>query len=305
MQLSRQTIMDKMSNGYSLEETATLLVLLLLNLVILLFGRFGEAGGIFLLNLAFVGLIMVVSRVQRSRGGQTLTFIRDWYVLPLLITIYLEQGRLIPLINPHDVDGLLITIDRFLLFGHDPTVLLERMIFPPVTELLQIVYASFYLLPFSLCVIVYCRDRAVTFHVVAATIMIGFYVSYAGYYLTPAIGPRFTLEHLQRVPLTGLLSFDFIRSILDAAAGVVRDCCPSGHTMVSLLTVLLAARYEKRFLAPALVWTVLLMYSTMYLRYHYLVDLLAGIVLAGAVFLFVPAVERFVTARTGRQISFS
>ncbi len=297
--------MKNVSSTYSLEEIATLCMLLLLNLAVLLFGRFGEAEGIFLLNLALIGLIMVVSRVQRSRGGRILTFIRDWYVLPLLITIYLEQGHLIPLINPHDVDGLLIGIDRILFFGHDPTVLLERFVRPLVTELLQIVYTSFYLLPFSLCAIIYLRDREATFHVVAATIIIGFYISYIGYYLTPAIGPRFTLAHLQHIPLTGLLSFNFIRSMLDTAAGVVRDCCPSGHTMVSLLTVLLAGRYAKRFLAPALVWTVLLMYSTMYLRYHYLIDLIVGIALAGVVFLFVPVVEKWVTARTDRQSSFS
>jgi membrane-associated phospholipid phosphatase len=74
---------------------------------------------------------------------------------------------------------------------------------------------------------------------------------------------------------------------------------------VSLLSVLLAGRYVKGFVIPAVVWAVLLMYSTMYLRYHYVTDLIVGIVLAGAVFLFVPAIERFVTARASRQISFS
>ena len=280
-------------------------MLLFLTIVILLFSRVSEASKTFLLNLGLMGLVMVISRIQQGRGGKVLTFIRDWYVLPLLIIIYLEHGFLIPLINPHDIDGLLIAIDRFICFGHDPTVFLERVISPPETELLQIVYASFYLLPFSLCVLAYRRDRNVTFHIVASTIVIGFYVSYVGYYLTPAIGPRFTLDHLQNIPLRGLLFFDFIRSTLDAASGVVRDCCPSGHTMVSLLTVLLAGRYVKGFVIPAVVWAVLLMYSTMYLRYHYVTDLIVGIVLAGAVFLFVPAIERFVTARASRQISFS
>jgi len=298
-------MMNRVYSGYSLEELATLFMLLLLNLAILLFARFGQAGDIFLFNLALVAVIVVVSRVQRSRGGEILTFIRDWYVLPLLITIYLEHGHLIPLINPHDLDGLFIGIDRILFFGHDPTVLLEEVTWRPVTELLQIVYASFYFLPFSLCVLAYRRDREVTFHVVAATIIIGFYISYVGYYLTPAIGPRFTLEQLQSIPLTGLLFFDFTRATLDAATGIVRDCCPSGHAMVSFLTALLARRYEKRFFVPALVWTGFLMYSTVYLRYHYMIDLIVGIALAWIVFLFVPAIERLVTARMGRQISFS
>lgn len=299
-------MMNSVYSGYSLEEIATLFMLLLLNLAILLFARFGQAGDIFLFNLALAAIVVVVSRVQRSRGGEVITFIRDWYPLPLLITIYLEHGHLIPLINPHDVDGLLIGIDRILFFGHDPTVLLEKITWRPVTEGLQIVYASFYFLPFSLCVLAYRRDREVTFHIVAATIMIGFCISHVGYYLTPAIGPRFTLEPLQSIPLVGLLFFDFIRWALDTAAGgIVRDCCPSGHAMLSLLTALLAYRYEKRFFVPALVWTGFLMYSTVYLRYHYVIDLIVGAALALIVFLFVPAIERFAAARTGRQISFS
>jgi len=291
---------SRVYNGYSLEEIATLCMILFLNLAILLSGRFSEAGSVFFLNLAFAAAIVLISRAQQSRGGEVLTFIRNWYVLPFLIAIYLEQGRLIPLINPLDIDGLLIGIDRILFFGHDPTVLLERFTWPLMTELLQIVYASFYLLPFSLCVLAYCRDQEVTFHVVATTIMIGFYISYVGYYLTPAIGPRFTLAQSQSMPLTGVLFFDSIRSMLDAAAGVVRDCCPSGHAMLSVLTVLLARRYEKRFLTAALVWTGLLLYSTMYLRYHYMIDLIVGITLAWLVFLFVPAIERRVAMRTGR-----
>lgn len=292
-------------SGYSLEEIATLLMLLFLNLAIVLFARIDQAGGIFLFNLGLAAVIIAVARIQQGRGGKTLSFIRDWYVLPLLITIYLGHGRLIPLINPHDIDGLLIGIDRILFFGHDPTVLLERFTRPLTTELLQIVYASFYLLPFSLCALAYRRDREGTFHTIAATIMIGFYISYIGYYLTPAIGPRFTLEPLQGLPLTGIVSFDFIRWTLDTAAGVVRDCCPSGHAMLSFLTALLARRYEKRFFVPALAWTGLLMYSTVYLRYHYMIDLIVGVILAWVVFLFVPVIERFAAARAGRQISFS
>lgn len=207
-------------------------------------------------------------------------------MLPFLLMIYMENARLIPLINPNDMDGLLIILDRYLFLGNDPTVMLGKMSSPPLTEILQIVYASFYFLPLTLCVMAYRQDRD-TFHIIASVILTGFYISFIGYYLTPALGPRFTIQHDH--PLTGVFSFNVIRSTLDSLEGVMRDCCPSGHAMISVLTVLLAYRYKKSFFGPALVWTVLLFFSAVYLRYHYVVDLIAGLVMAGIYFLFIPA----------------
>ncbi|MCX5850697.1 MAG: phosphatase PAP2 family protein [Deltaproteobacteria bacterium] len=282
---------------YRLEEIAIFAMLALLNLLILVFARSADATLAFYQNCALAAAVFAVARLHRYRGGMIIAFIRDWYVLPLLLFIYMEHKVLIPLINPHDVDDLLIILDRLLFFGHDPTVLMEKIMLPPLTELAQIVYASFYFLPLTLCVLAWRRDREVTFHVVASTILIGFFVSYAGYYLTPALGPRFTLAHLQGAPLTGVLTFDIIRSSLDAAEGIMRDCCPSGHVMISMLTILLARRIGSRFFIPVIAWTLLLSFSTVYLRYHYVVDLIAGVGLAFVVHLFVPAIERFVVSR--------
>jgi membrane-associated phospholipid phosphatase len=76
--------------------------------------------------------------------------------------------------------------------------------------------------------------------------------------------------------------------MLAQAEGRMYDCMPSGHALVSLLTVLLSWRYAKRFFPVALVWTVLLIFSSVYLRYHYVTDLIAGMALAVLVFRFGP-----------------
>ena len=289
-----------------LEEGATMFMLVGLNAAILFFTDFGKAASVFFLNLTFIAVILIISRLHGRWNNRAFTFLRDWYPLPLLITIYLELGRLVPLVNPHDADGLLIEIDRGMFLGHDPTVLLENITVPLVTEFLQIVYASFYLLPFALSILVYWKGRRETFHTVASAIIIGFYVSYVGYFLTPAIGPRYTLDHLQNLQLTGLVSFDFIRWILDSASGIMRDCCPSGHTMLSLVTVFLAWRYERKFTSIALAWSIVLIFSAVYLRYHYVIDVIIGIVLALAFTLAFPAIEKYsdgISASYG--ISFS
>jgi membrane-associated phospholipid phosphatase len=288
------------NSGLSLEEHLTIGMAVLLDLLILIFMKLGQAGDIFALNVLIIASILIISLAHRRFPNEGLQFIRDWYVPALLIVIYLENRRLIPLINPHDMDEFIISIDRFLFMGHDPTILLEKLTHPLLSEILQIAYASFYFLPFTLCLILYLKRSKLEFHINASTILLGFYLSYIGYYFTPVIGPRFTLEHLQNFPLAGVLFFDFVRTMIVQAEGMMRDCCPSGHAMISLLTVLLAWRYARSFFPVACIWAFLITFSTVYLRYHYVTDLIVGMVLGLAVYHWVPGMAETIIRRKER-----
>ncbi len=254
-------------------------MIIILNALILVFAPFREAGTVFMINILMLILIAAISGIDRIAPHPWIRPVRDWYVVAILIAIYMEHNRLVPLINPHDFDNLFIALDRHLCGGYDPTVLMEKISFPALSELLQIVYASFYFFPFTLCLIVYLRNRE-SFHEVASTIIFGFYLSYVGYYIFPAIGPRFTLDHLQHSPLSGLYTFDFIRNLLSALEGVTRDCFPSGHSLVAVLTLTLFRKHTERFRIAAWAWCLLLVLATVYLRYHYVVDVIAGLALA-------------------------
>lgn len=91
---------------------------------------------------------------------------------------------------------------------------------------------------------------------------------------------------MQSFPLSGVRVFTAVRDLLDAASNMARDCFPSGHTLVAYLTVVLAYRYLRSRFLLFLVWSVLLAFSTVYLRYHYVVDILAGAGLAAGIHLF-------------------
>ncbi|MGD0275819.1 MAG: phosphatase PAP2 family protein [Syntrophales bacterium] len=289
------------SSRLNLEEKIIIVMALLFNSLILLFMQIRAAWDIFFLNLLMISLILMVSLVQSGRYKKYMQILRDWYVLLFLIPIYLENRRLIPLINPHDMDNVIIKIDRFLFLGNDPTVILERITYPVLSEVLQIIYASFYFLPITLCLLLYFTKRShLDFHICASTIMMGFSLSYLGYYITPAIGPRFTLAHLQTIPLTGVFSFDFVRDMLARAEGMMRDCCPSGHTLISLLTILLARKYYRPLFLVTCVWASLLIFSTVYLRYHYVTDVIIGAILGLVVYRYAPSLSEALILGNGR-----
>jgi len=272
------------------EEYITIGAAVLLNTFMLVFIRTGGVFDFFVLNSAIMVIIAGVAFLGNRFDRSFLKCLRDWYTPAVLIVFYLENRTLIPLVNPHDMDEWLIRIDQFLFLGHHPTILMERFTSPVLSEVLQIFYASFYFLPFALSVMLYVTKPRSRFHISASTILVAFYLSYIGYYITPAIGPRFTLDYLQTFQLKGVFLFADIRNMLAEAEGVMRDCCPSGHTMISVLTVLLARRYARRFFPVACIWAGFIIFSSVYLRYHYVVDLIAGAILSFLVYRFCPGI---------------
>lgn len=207
-------------------------------------------------------------------------FVRWWYPACLIPAIFTELARLVHPINPVDIDPQLIAID-YALFGVHPTVWLERWTVPWLTEYMQLAYVTFYFLPFVLCAPLYRQGQLLAFRISLCALLLGYYVSYVLYFLTPARGPRFYLASDQTVPLTGLWLTAPLQAILDALEGVQRDAFPSGHTAIAVIALVMAARYQPRRFYPFVVVSASLMLSTVYLRYHYVIDVLAGVLLAG------------------------
>src|SRR5262249_29842331 len=118
------------------------------------------------------------------------------------------------------------------------------------------------------------------FRISLCALMLGYYVSYLLYFLTPARGPRFYLAADQTVPVTGLWLMGSLQTTLDTLESVQPDAFPSGHTAIAIIALVMAARYQPRRFYPLLVIVVSLIMSTVYLRYHYVIDVIAGLFLA-------------------------
>jgi membrane-associated phospholipid phosphatase len=214
---------------------------------------------------------------QRPTGW--VRFVRWWYPALLIPFIFSELQHLVHPINPVDIDVQLMAID-YALFGVHPTVWFEHFTVPWVTEYMQLAYVTFYFLPFILCAPLYRQGQFLAFRVSLCALLLGYYVSYLLYFLTPARGPRFYLAEYHTLPLTGLWLTTPFQAILDALEGTQRDAFPSGHTAIAIIVLALGARYQRRLFYPLLGITVSLMVSTVYLRYHYVIDVIAGVLLA-------------------------
>ncbi len=215
---------------------------------------------------------------DRQIMGRWALFLYRFSPVLFVVLIFQSLGDLIQYLRP-DIDPELIKLDR-LLFGIDPTLWMERWIVPWFTDLMSLAYISYYFLPVVLVSALYLKRRISDFDRVMFILALGYYASFAGYILFPAIGPRYTMASLYSVPLEGSFITDFVRDILNSLEHNKRDCMPSGHTQIALMVLFLSYRFRRPLFYVFLPIVCGLVLSTVYLRYHYVVDLAAGVCLA-------------------------
>ena len=235
--------------------------------------------------IALAGLLPVAGAFVRFRWPDPPLLVRiadDFHILASILLIFDNLGPLVRAVSPVDRDPWLIAADRFLT-GTDPTRVLEKFSAPLLSDVLTVFYALYFFHPLVLAALIWVEDRrerggaGPDFHRYAFLIVLTFFVSYAGYFVVPALGPRATLEHEGPLPRGAVATA--VDAMLDRLESNKRDVFPSGHTMVTLAVVLLAAKRSRKLALVFLFFAVPLWLATVYGRYHYLVDVLVGFAL--------------------------
>lgn len=255
-----------------------------------------------LLGLYALGVgVLLVLKWCSDRGvmGRVGKFINDFSPVLYIILIYQSLGDLTQYLHP-DVDPQLIRID-FFLFGVHPTVWMERWIVPWLTGVLSLAYISYFFLPARLVHTLYLKNPRRDFELAVFVLLLVWYLSFLGNILWPAIGPRFTLAHLQSFPLDGSFIADFVSRLLNLLENNKRDCMPSGHTAIGLIVLFLAYRYARLLFYLFCPIVAALILSTVYLRHHYVIDLIAGAALAAGCSLIGPRLYRWWETGGGQE----
>jgi membrane-associated phospholipid phosphatase len=282
----------KLSRYLHAADCLLIAFLTMLTLINLLFwARIQYWSTLVLINCSVTVLVWLLAFMRHRTGSRVLAAVHDWYVPPAVFVSFKELYYMIrPIHLGQDYDAVLMAIDRWV-FSVNPTQWLAQFSSPPVTEILQIAYTSFYFLFLIVGYEFYRRGDRDLFNYFVFTCVYGFFLSYLGYFLVPAIGPRFTLHDFSALDrdLPGLWLTPYLRWFVNAGesipmnvpneiaiAGTQRDVFPSGHTMMTLVLMYFCTRYHLRSRHLLYVIGTLLIMATVYQRYHYVVDLVAG-----------------------------
>lgn len=259
-------------------DLVTIIFLLFLNaLSIISYRAIPKAPFLISLYSSLITIQFVLIRIKNK--GNFVSVLYD-IVFPVLcvLLIFDSLGWIVHYVNPEDIDPVLIKLD-YMIFGSHPTVVLERIMNPILTDLLQLAYSTYYIIPVSFGVLLFVKHQRKALNKSVFMILLCFYLSYLGYILFPALGPRFYLNSVQTATLKGFLIAEPIQNLLNRLEGIKRDAFPSGHTAVTVIVLYLAYRFERRFFWVCLPIVAALIFATVYCRYHYVVDVIAGLLL--------------------------
>lgn len=230
-------------------------------------------------------------------------------ILPFLlcIAVYTNLHDTVRFVNPHDIHHHLVAADAWL-FGTQPVVWAEQFITPARTEVFSAFYGSFFLIAPSLVLLLLLTGRRAEARVALLGLIVCFYTGYVLYIVFPAAPPRLYLASLGAFTrdlkggTMGITAFQnaLISMVPNEAS---RAAFPSLHAGVSLLTLVYAWRYVRWYVLPLGIVVTGLLASTVYLRHHYVVDLVAGAALVPWVLWAAPRFERWWAAgQTARGV---
>jgi membrane-associated phospholipid phosphatase len=254
-------------------------------------------------TLIFVFILFAARFSENFPERGDITLFRRLYIIPVIFYVYSQVQVYIPHVNPGLYDEILAEWDWFI-FGVDPTHWLAQYSHPVLTEFLQFTYMLYFVFPLVLGIELHRRDDK-SFLDFSSVVVFTYYSSYLLYFIMPAIGPRFLLHEFHSINenLPGLLLADFFRGIINTGGSIPpgvmnpedfvnRDCMPSGHTMITLVSMVMAFKHSSGFRYLILILGSCLIFSTVYLWYHYVVDIFAGIILAFLILIIEPLLRK-------------
>ncbi len=231
------------------------------------------------LALALVALLVAA---HERHGGRFWTFLRHWYVLLLALAAFREIHYLVPEVNPFDdrrFDLALAAIDRAVLGDVDGFCL--RLAHPLFIDALHLCYWFYFASILIPAAALYARGELGRAREYAAAVLAALYLSYLGYFAVPAVGPHYFFP--SRPPeLDGWIVGGPLHATIVSIEWEMPDAFPSGHTLVSLVVLVMSWRFCRRIFWAMLVPASGCIAATVMLRYHYVVDLAASVALLPA-----------------------
>ena len=250
-----------------------------------------------LYGVMFTTLAILTRNTFRTPTSRNVTLAAAFYPIAINIAFPAMKGA-VPAIRTMRFDHALFGIDQYLV-GGNLSIQLERWVTPSLTDLMSLCYIFFMPLLFGnlLRYFIWKQDRLPSFFKGLFTV---YGIGFLGYALVPAAGPYLAFSDQFSLPLTGGFITNLNRTMVLKGSNHV-DVFPSLHCAVSAYILGFAYRHNKFEFWCLLLPVIGLWLSTLYLRYHYFIDVVFGFLLA-AVGLAISATPTSKEARINNHV---
>jgi membrane-associated phospholipid phosphatase len=296
--------MERKNNSkFLLVDKATLIYMIVLSLLILVFSA-NQKNWLFyvIFNLGVCASIVLIVNATNHNSNPWIRFFRHFYPLPFFILLYQETRNLVHIIFPGWFDPFLNHLE-LKTFSVYPTVWMQKFVFfPLLNEYLMFTYFFYYFLLLVLGLEMFFENKIEELDNLTFTSAVAYYISFLGFILFPVEGPKYALIDLHNLNLEGAFFTPLAQGLIKVA-GIHGGAMPSSHVAVALVVLVYAKRHQ-RFLYYILFPLIMSLFvSTVYGRFHYVSDVLAGLLVGWGSILLCDKIIRRVQANSRRQVS--
>ncbi len=250
-------------------------------------------------NSIVIGGFLLLAYSYSFRKPELLSIMRDWYPVPLMLLCYREMGWLAPAEHSYTLEQSWELWDKTLLNNLGLKAAIESL-GPVLPSILEIAYLLVYTIPSFALAMLYVyrrRERADRF---LYQFLLGILICYTLFPLFPSEPPR-TVFPGEDLP-SHLTVFRRLNLWLLGGYGIHTSVFPSAHVAGAF-----SGAFGMIRLLPEHPWVgrllmalaILIATATVYGRYHYGADALAGFLVSLAALAIVSATDRLAFRRKG------
>ncbi len=250
----------------------------LLAVFVICHANVAHAGRILGLHIAIGAAIAALAvAAAREPESEVLRFARSWYPLSLYIFFFEELQGLVHAVFPGWFDRWLIRFDYNLAQVH-PSAWLSQFASPALNDFMQFCYMTYFVFLVLLPGVLYFQKERAAFWTVMTSTALAHCTVYVIAVLFPIESPYFALASVNTKPLVGG-PFTATIELVEHFGRVHGAAFPSAHVAGSMVAIWAAHRYKPWLFRICVPFFIGMCVATVYGRYHYVADVLAGIAL--------------------------
>ena len=227
-------------------------------------------------RVVVAALIVLFPYSKRYAGS----FIR--YAFPLALTIYwYPETYYMNNCLFDNLDQVFLGIDEWM-FGCQPALeFCNAVPFRWFSELMSFGYFSYYLIFIFIAVYLYFKDRKNS-EKAAFIILCSFFIYYILFIILPVVGPQF---HFSNNEVPDGYVFRPLLAAIQSMGEKPTGAFPSSHVGISLIFLILIWKYCRQYFVYFVPVVAILIFSTVYIKAHYIIDVIGGAISAPIVYL--------------------
>jgi membrane-associated phospholipid phosphatase len=252
-----------------------------------------------LYRIFFSIALFIMVYIEERSGSKFAGFVR--YVFPFALITYwypetynlgYNTGDDLPksIIAPN-LDGFFDRLDRAI-FGCSPAMEFSEA-FPQafVSEIMYFGYFAYYLIFLFLFAYYYlekpCMAEKAMFYCLCS-----FFVFYIIFILVPVAGPQFYYPHPNNQVPEGYV-FSSLMRLIQATGEKPTGAFPSSHVGLTIIAMILLYGNARKYFYAILPVAIVLVASTVYIKAHYLIDVVAAFIITPFIFILSKLIFKF------------